>query len=93
MACFFFPAEKVSAIADKSSTIVDTFSATGICWAIAASAMWMSISPYIPDIVLDLPSGNEVSVFTFIYMAVAGHCFVYEAECQVYGLGDGVSGV
>jgi len=48
------------------------------------------VALYVSDVVRHLPAGDEKPVFTFIYVAIAGYCFVQEAECQVCGLGDGL---
>lgn len=53
----------------------------------AAGLRGADVAAYVSYVVWHLPAGDQVFAFTFIYMAVAGYVFVYEAECQVYGLG------
>lgn len=53
-------------------------------------SLGLDVDSYVSDVVRHLPAGDQVFAFTFIYMAVAGYFSVYETECQIYGLGDGV---
>jgi hypothetical protein len=50
----------------------------------------VDVAPYVSYIVRHLPAGYKISVFAFIYMAMAGDYFVYEAKRQVHSLGNGL---